>query len=93
MMHYFYGQHFAYPMMGFGGGWILWILGALLIALVVFVIVRMANGHGHSESCHAEEAPSGKELEKSVALRILDERYAKGEITDEEYKTKKMNLL
>ncbi len=86
MMHYFFGQHFPYPMMGFGGGFVLWVIVALVICLVVYLIVR---GTQHHASSHAETIKD----DQSVALKILNERYAKGEITDEEYKTKKMNLL
>lgn len=86
MMRYFFGHHFVYPMMGFGGGWIWWIVGALVVALVIFLIVR---GTQHHAASHTETMNS----DQSAALQILNERYAKGEITDEEYKTKKANLL
>jgi putative membrane protein len=89
MMRYFFGQHFAYPMVGFGGGWILWVIGALLAALIVIVVIRMVRypaHHRHAQTVSGEQADS-------EALRILKERYAKGEITDEEFKTKKSNLL
>jgi len=89
MMRYFIGHNYAYPMMGFGGGWILWIVGALVVALVVILIVRAVRNPVHSTVC--AETAAGKE--DSVAMRILDERYAKGAITDEEYRTKKSNLL
>ena len=92
MMRYFFGHGFAYPMMGFGGGWILWVIGALLVALIIIVVVRMARHPVHSADCHTETFPAA-EQEESTALRILKERYAKGDITDEEFKTKKMNLL
>ena len=71
----------------------MWIIGAFLITLAVLLIVRMAHTPQHNAACHTSKTPSVKDLENSVAIRILNERYAKGEITDEEYKTKKMNLL
>lgn len=68
-------------MMGwYGGGIMMIIFWALLIALIVWV-VREAGGR-HSHSAH-----SG-----SQALDILKERYAKGDISKEEFETKKKDI-
>ncbi|WP_307857172.1 SHOCT domain-containing protein [Pseudarthrobacter albicanus] len=77
-------------MMGYGYGdmglmW-LWMLGwsVLLLAglaALVWVIARLASGGGRSPDNRPGSARS-----------ILDERYARGEIDDEEYRTRRETL-
>jgi putative membrane protein len=64
----------------FGGGF-MWIF---LIILAIFVLwgTKAFNGNNNNT---IEKRPS--------ALDILKERYAKGEINDEEYKAKKRDLI
>ncbi|KPU27324.1 hypothetical protein TR13x_06025 [Caloranaerobacter sp. TR13] len=67
-------------MMGFGmmgGG----ILGLLLLGIAIYFIFRYANERKYYGN-----------RDKSDALEILKERYAKGEITEEEYERKKKML-
>jgi len=76
--------------MGYGYGdmglmW-LWMLGwsVLLLAglaALVWVIVRLTRGGGQSPDNRSGSARS-----------ILDERYARGEIGDEEYRTRRDTL-
>lgn len=86
MMRFYAG--YAYPMMGAGPGWIIMaVLCVLLIVVAVYVFVRLAHGdHFRFEHKNTES------VQENAALKILDERYAKGEISDEEYKAKKANL-
>lgn len=64
------------PWLGFGWGWILGC--ALLIALVLFVVWAALR--------FARPAPGGGASPGSpVPLQILQERFARGEITKEEY--------
>ena len=65
--------------MGFGGGfmWIFWIL--LIVAIVWGV--KAAGGSGNK--------PSEK---RKSALDILEERYAKGEIDQQEFEQKRKDL-
>lgn len=86
MMRYF---SFANPMMGFGGGLFAAIICALVIALIIILIVRFAHQNTLRTQTASPERPAAPE---SDAMKILNERYAKGEIGDEEYKNKKLNL-
>lgn len=64
----------------FGTFWV--IIFILLIIALVYLIVKVIQNNKHE---------NGKSVPND-ALNILKERYAKGEITDEEYKHKKRML-
>lgn len=67
-------------MWGYGDFGLIWLLGLLLlvgIALLVLVAVRLFAGGGD----HGRVGPSGY-----GAREILDERFAKGELTAEQYR-------
>ena len=58
-------------------GW-MWLVWALFIGVVVWATVRLTtNRHGSSDD---------------RARAILDERYARGEIDDEEYRRRRREL-
>jgi putative membrane protein len=60
------------------------VVGILMLALIVYLIVRIARrGHTsyHSDTMTRTYSPE--------ALKILDEKFAKGELTEEEYQRKK----
>jgi putative membrane protein len=63
---------------GFGFGWIFMILWAMLIIVGIVVLVKWIS------------APSA--AEGSRALNILKERYARGEIDEQEFQKKKHDL-
>ena len=67
------------------------LVSVLVIVLVVRIIIRAAHGDWHTrwERRHGWccEPDDGRE-----ARRILDERYAKGEMSDEEYRQKRENM-
>ena len=66
------------------------IVAVLVIVLLVFFIVRVSHHRiVAGETCVSEKPASAE----NSAMKILNERYAKGEITDEEYKNKKSNIL
>lgn len=72
--------------MGSGMGW-MWIFGVLLLAglvLVIVVVVRMVSG-GIGSNVPAV-SDSGPHRGRSRARELLDERYARGELTTEEYR-------
>ena len=64
---------------GFGGGF-MWVFWILLIVVIVWA-VKAATGNSNNPS----------EQQKS-ALDILKERYAKGEIGQEEFEQKRRDL-
>ncbi|SFN61909.1 putative membrane protein [Mycetocola miduiensis] len=72
-----------------GSGWdmgLLWLFGSLLLAgivLLVWLAVRVfAGGSGRSGG----PRPARSVLGPSQARQILDERYATGELTAEQYR-------
>ena len=68
---------------GMGWGWIFWLLMLVGIVLVIVVVVRAVSGDRRDEdTTRATSGQSGR----SRAREILDERYARGELTTEEYR-------
>lgn len=69
--------------MGWGGGWWMVIWGTLMMAglvvLVVWLIRTTVTGDGGASS-------RGSEDPLSSARRILAERYARGELSTDEYR-------
>lgn len=69
---------------GMGWGWIFWLLMLVGIVLVVVVVVR-AIGGGAGRDADPTRAAGGQSG-RSRAREVLDERYARGELTTEEYR-------
>ena len=82
MSYYWMGPW--HTMWGGGPGWGLWwffpLLMLLMIGACVYLMARMGGGHRHGDKGD------------SSALRILEERFAKGEISREEFEEKKVIL-
>lgn len=75
----------GYDMMsGWGGMWfgptLMFLVPLLLIILAVWLVRAMTGGNANS---------SGRD---DSARKILDERYARGEIDDEEYQRRRSEL-
>jgi putative membrane protein len=71
---------------GFGMGWmwVFWLLLVLGVVLLVVVAVR-AIGGGVTRPT-GDRRGAGARPGRSRARELLDERYARGEITTEEYR-------
>jgi uncharacterized membrane protein len=67
-------------MMWGGGGW--WVIGALVIVVCIFMMGRMMMGHGGSG--HGSHGDFEDQSNRS-ARDILAERFARGEISEEEF--------
>jgi putative membrane protein len=67
----------GWPMMHYGyGGWFMWLIPVILIAIVIYFIVQARESGGSGET----------------PLEILKKRYARGEITKEDYDRMKRDL-
>lgn len=68
---------YGYGMMGFG-----MIIPLLLIGVIVYAVIKLTQNNGNSY--HRRD--------DNHALDILNQRYARGEISEEEYAKKKKIL-
>lgn len=78
-------------MFGFGG-----IFMIIFWGLIIWGIIALVRGNSHGSHCgHGEQGGYNdhdrKNEDKSMA--ILNERYAKGEISKQEYEGKKKDIL
>ncbi|GJQ64408.1 MAG: SHOCT domain-containing protein [Melioribacteraceae bacterium] len=65
-----------------GGMWFGWLFWIVIIGLVIFLIVRLTNQKTGSQNIQSNENP----------LDVLKKRYARGEITKEEFESMKKDL-
>ena len=72
-------------MMGFGG-----IIGILLIAIIIWAVIQFTGKGGSNNPFTSGQQGSG--AEKENALEILKKRYARGEISQEEYERMKKEI-
>ncbi|MEZ0536844.1 SHOCT domain-containing protein [Caldicellulosiruptoraceae bacterium PP1] len=70
---------YGYGMMAFG--WILMLIPLALIGLIIYAAIRLANS-----GIRKNEEKYG---ETNRALELLNQKFANGEISEEEYKRKK----
>ncbi len=67
----------GWPMMHYGyGGWFMWLILVIVVAIAIYFIVQAQRGGSIRET----------------PLEILKKRYAKGEITKEEYDRMRQDL-
>jgi len=74
--------------MMWGGGW--WVFGAVVMVVCIFLMGRMMMGHGGSG--HGDHSGSEHPGATSSAGEILAERFARGEISQEEFEQRKRVL-
>ncbi|MFT7394410.1 MAG: putative membrane protein [Candidatus Azotimanducaceae bacterium] len=75
-------------MNGWGGGW-MWLWGAAMMTLLVILIVWLSRAAGAGSSPVAGPARGDP---NDRAREILGERFAKGELTTEEYRERTSEL-
>lgn len=81
------GNYFSDIGWGFGFGWIFMFLFWGLVIWAIFALVRGFSGHnccGHNQNEHKHG--------ENNALEILKERYAKGEISKDDFERMKKDL-
>lgn len=71
-------------------GW-MWFIWPLMILVIVLVVVLLVRGSGGGTNRGSASAP-GPGTGRTRAQEILDERYARGELTDEEYQDRLRQL-
>lgn len=76
-----WGQMMGY---GLGFGWILTLLFWVLVIWLIYTLIKHVSGKG-------DDGLNLKDQEDS-AMKILKDRYAKGEINKEEFDQKKKDL-
>jgi putative membrane protein len=91
MMHHWDGGWSAadWLLMGFG----MLLFWALVVAGIIWAVHYAGNrpaAAGHGVPLDKPTSPAGPA--RPSAQEILDERYARGEISDEEYRTRRDNL-
>lgn len=96
----------GHPRMGYSGGGrgfmmipmaLMCLLVLIVFAYVVYKVVKHLQAHKfgyiHEQSTKAQETTTPPIDTTMKALEILNERFAKGEILEEEYKSKKELIL
>ena len=91
MMGWYYGYG-NFPLGGILGMILMIIFWILIVVLIIAIIRRIAYGP-HWEKRYGRRYWEDKDDESDSAMRILKERYAKGEINKDEFEQKKKDLL
>jgi putative membrane protein len=76
---------------GMGGGW-MWLFWPLLIIGVVLLVTLLVRALGGGASGAGSRQSSPSSTGPSRAQHILEERYAAGELTTEEYQERLRTL-
>ena len=91
---YGYGGYYGGMMGGYGGVWMLFMIP---IGLIVLIIIGYAiwRGYGWGGGCggHYGYARYGSDTDRENAMEILRRRYARGEISKEQYEQMKKDIV
>jgi putative membrane protein len=71
-------------MNGWGGMWFGWIFWLVIIALAVWIVARLAAS--------GRAGNRGSDYKRETPLDILKKRYARGEISKEQFENMKKDL-
>ncbi len=71
-----------HTMWGWGGMWFGWLVWLAIIGLIIWGVKSMVNKSQETSTQDRDQSP----------LEILKKRYARGEISDEEFEEKKRRL-
>lgn len=86
--------YFGYgPMYGGWGGFLFMLLGVLVMIAVIVGLIRLFSGPGptqHRPPTH--DAESHRKTRRSEVLHILEQRFARGEIDEEEFRQRRKAL-
>lgn len=77
---------------GMGGGWVMMVLGFLFFILVVGAVVAGVIYLIRGFSKPTDSASAGQSGASGSARKMLDERYARGDIDEAEYEERRRNL-
>lgn len=86
------GYYDGYGAMGFGFGWFFMILFWVLIIWAVVALIRWLSMGSHGHGGYHHQGMHGSHWASDRSIQILNERYAKGEITKEQFEEMKKNL-
>lgn len=81
------------PIYRHGTRFLSWLIPIILILLIISVLYILFKKKSPNEGKTSIQKESEEVLHSHAALKILNERYAKGELKDEEYLRMKKNLL
>lgn len=93
--NYYQNEGMRNNMMGYGlmrFGWLGALFIGLAIVLIIVLVVVLLTRHSHAPDQPVNRMYETKEAGTGNAMAILAERYAKGEITEEQYAKMKSDL-
>ena len=77
---------------GWGASW-MWFMWPMMLVALVAMVVFLGRGKSNSTSSHGEDVSrSTRDSGPGRAQEILADRYARGEISDDEYRDRLRHL-